>query len=67
MFWHFLSAVIREGLPDDDTQEVLEHVGDGVSIVFTVQCMYGRSDRLKMVLTVRDNYRMSLAAAAAVC
>ena len=62
MFRHFLSAVIREGLPDDDTQEVPEHVGDDVSIVFTFQCMYGRFDKLKMVLTVCDNYSVSLAA-----
>jgi len=60
MFRHLLSAVIREGLPDD-TQEVPEHVGDGVYI-FTLQCMYGRFDKLKMVLTVCDNYRVPLAA-----
>jgi len=59
MFQHLLSAVIREG-PPDDTQEVPEHVGDGVSI-FTFQCMYGRFDKLKMVLTVYDNYRVTLA------
>jgi hypothetical protein len=40
--------------------KVPEHVGDGVSIVFKFQCMYGRFDTLKMVLTVCDNYRLSL-------
>jgi hypothetical protein len=30
MPWHFPSAIIREGLAVDGTQEVLKHAGDGV-------------------------------------
>ena len=51
-----------KGLLDDDTQEVPEYVGDGVSVVFTFQCRYGTFDKLKMVLTVCDDYRLSLPA-----
>ena len=61
MFRHFLSVIIREGLPDD-TQEVPKHVGDDASVVFTFQYMYGRFDNMKMVLTVCDKYRLSLLA-----
>ena len=41
MFRHFLSIIIRKSFPDDDTQEMPKHVGDGVglSVVFKFQCM----------------------------
>jgi len=40
----------KDSLTDDGTQRLPKHVGDVLSILFTIQCMYGWFDKLNFAL-----------------